>query len=263
MFLRKLFNAENKLIWVLIDLIIVVMGVYIAFLIQSSANDQKDKREQMKVLSGLKYELEEFRILFPGRSSYANNLVQRWKSSERNEQYIDFSDWIFIEPQYSYQIVKYAVELENADIIDFQLFNVIQNLYNSIKSLEHTDRLVMETSRKYRRLHDDMSGAEKLNRNADNFENFQFFIRFFAIRGDNLARVAQISEEALKTINERLSLEERKTIEASFMNSNIEIVDSEEKAVQMAKLYFKDFTEDEIRELYRKATQVESDTIPN
>ena len=153
--------------------------------------------------------------------------------------------------KYSYQVIKYAIELENAEIIDFQLYQAIQKLYYAIKSLEHTDRLVMETSRKYRRLHEDMSDAERLNRSADNFENFQFFVRFFEIRSENIARVAEVSEEALLTVNERLSLEEKKEIETSFMQDNLGQVDSEEEAIQMGKIYFKDFSEEELRKIYQ------------
>ena len=76
-------SSRGKWAWALVDLLVVIIGVYIAFLIQSSTEEKRDKREQIKVLSGLKYELEVFRIQFPGRAKYANNLVNDWKDKEQ------------------------------------------------------------------------------------------------------------------------------------------------------------------------------------
>ena len=253
-------KSRGKWAWALVDLFVVIIGVYIAFLIQSTATEQKDEREQIKVLSGLKYELEVFRILFPGRADYAIDKVEQWKKSEQNESYVDFSNWIFIEPQYPYQVVKYALELENADIIDFELYNAIQKVYDEITSLEHADRLIMETSRMYKRLHEDMTGQERLSRSADNYENFQFFIRFFEVRAESLSYLAEASNEALKIINERLSLEERKAIEASFMKDNIEAADSEQEAIGIGQLYFPHFETEEIQKIYQEATQKSQET---
>ena len=58
MFLRKLFASDKKLGWVIIDLFVVIIGVYCAFLIQNSATAQQDKKEQTKIYSALKMELE-------------------------------------------------------------------------------------------------------------------------------------------------------------------------------------------------------------
>ncbi len=252
-------KSRGKWAWALVDLLVVIIGVYIAFLIQSTATEKKDEREQIKVLSGLKYELEVFRILFPGRSDYAINQLEKWKVSEKNERYIDFSNWVFIEPQYPYQVVKYALELENADIIDFELYNAIQKVFDEITSLEHTDRLIMDISMKYRKIHDDMTDSEKLNRGADNYENFQFFNRFFSIRAESLGELANISIQALDIVNERLSSEQRKEIEKSFMMENIDIADSEQEALGIGKLYFPHFEDEELIKIYQEATQKSSD----
>lgn len=58
MFLRKLFSKDNRLTWVVIDLIIVIIGVYCAFAIQSYADNQKISQERDRVLTALKYEME-------------------------------------------------------------------------------------------------------------------------------------------------------------------------------------------------------------
>ncbi len=252
MFLRKIFSTKNRFVWVIIDLIIVITGVYCAFLFQNYAENQKNLKEQDKVLTALKYELEKFRITMPGMSGYMRSKQSEWKQAYDSGNYISFSGYRYIAPQYKYQIVEYALNNQNSEIVDFELHDALQVLYVEIKKLEHTEELIMNKSVQYRSI---PSGLKKSSEKlwAQNYDNFAWMVIFLGDRSSILNRVAEASEEALITINERLSTQRRKEIERAIMVGLIDRVEDEDDAVKSAKKIFPLFTETEIREIHRES----------
>lgn len=87
-------SDRGKWIWAFVDLIVVVIGVYVAFLIQSTTAINKDRDEQIKVYSALKMELEVMRVGFP---RFAQSNVE-FLAEKKNEEVFDISGWRFIEP---------------------------------------------------------------------------------------------------------------------------------------------------------------------
>lgn len=252
MFLRKLFSTENKAVWVLVDLLIVIIGVYCAFLIQNYAAQEKNKVEKERVLTALKYELEAFRLSFPSFSAFMKTEHAKYKQVYASGAYSNFSDWRYIEPQYSYQIIEYSMNLESSEVVNFKLYNVLQELYVGIKRLEYAERLMMEISMRYQSVpQSKQSSIEAAIVEAKNMDNFARFITFMSDRAGLLARVAEKSETALAVINSQLSSEKRKEIETNIIIENLERVGSEDKAVQQGMAAFPSFSEEEIRQLYQ------------
>lgn len=254
MFLRKLFKVGDKARWLALELLVVFIGVYLAFLFQSYNERIKESKEKEKVFSSLKYELEIFRVLLPGQAAYAKGLGESFLPKLRNGQYVDFSDWRFIEPQYTYQIIEYAIGLENTNIVDFQLYDRLQSLYTVIKKLEHAERLVMAMGHQYRAIPADLpktSNEYKL-RKADNLLNFQRFIVFMRDRANNLQAVAEESAACLEIINALMDPTNRRAIESDLIINNAHKFGSLEKVLPQLKELFPDFSVDEIKELYNK-----------
>lgn len=250
-------SNRGKWVWVFVDLLVVIIGVYIAFLIQSSAEADKDKKEQEKVFTALKYELEHFRLQMPGMAGYASSLVEKHLVTIKSGDYSNFSDWRFIQPQYSYQIIEYAISIQNTEIVNFELYDALQELFVEIKKLEHAESLIMETSLLYQTIPEGLSKSEPLYQMiwANNYDNFGRFITFMNDRARVLQAVADASQAGLPIINEKLGSKKAKEIEREFILSNADKVQNEDQAVVFVKQIFPDFTEKEVRELYRQANE--------
>lgn len=65
MFLGKLFKKSKNARFLLIELLMIFIGVYLAFLFQNYSEQKKIDKERDKVLISLKLELENFRTTFP------------------------------------------------------------------------------------------------------------------------------------------------------------------------------------------------------
>ena len=250
-------STRGKWAWAFVDLLVVIIGVYIAFLIQSKASESRDAKEQEKVFTALKYELEHFRLQMPGMSGYMEKKVESLLAILNEGRYENFDNYRFIEPQYSYQIIEYAINLQNTEIVDFELYNALQQLYVEIKKLEHAERLITATSQSYQTLPEGLSKSNPIYQIswAKNYDNFGRFIFFLRDRGRILQSVADASETALPLINQNLNPQKRKNIEKEILTKGLGIIPSEEAAVQQVQKYFPDFTEEEVRELYRQATE--------
>lgn len=257
MFIRKLFKIGDKAKWLALELVIVFIGVYLAFLFQNYNETVKVSKERDKVFKALKYELEAFRVKMPGMSSYMYGRRGEYLAKIEEDVYVDFADWRFIEPQYEYKIVEYAINLENTEIVDFQLYDRLQALYTVLKRLEHAERLMMETAQNYRGLPLGLASdhSEIRARHIDNMTNFKRLVVFMGDRAGNLQRVAQRSEECLELINAEMDQGQRKEIESELIASRIDLYDTIEAFVEDAQKAFPDFSKEEVESIYKKAKE--------
>lgn len=256
MFLRKLFNAENKLSWILIDFIIVIAGVYCAFLIQEYAADEKVQKEKEEILSALKYELEFFRVQMPGRAGYSINQAATWRKQYNEGNYSDYSNWRFIEPQYEYQVITHALSVQNSDIIPFNLYRALQEVYTQTKRIEHIERTMTALGFRYQNVPEQ---AQKGTIEYEiiwqkNYDDFDRLILAMSDRAEDQGLLSQLAAEAVAIVNDQLEPLVKRSIEEDLIVSYVDkLVNNEEEAVVAVGQAFPDFTEEEIRIMYRKA----------
>lgn len=267
MFLRKLFSSENKLVWVLVDLLIVIIGVYCAFLIQNYSEAEKTEKEKEKIYSALKFELEQFRYTALGITAGIEGRLSRWNRDYPKGTYLNFSDWKFIEPQYNYQIVEHSINIDNNEIIDFELYSSLQRLYVEIKKVEFTERIITDLALKYKNIPtglDESSTSFKLI-DGENLDNYERFLMYTRIRRENLAQVVRHSISVLTILNDRMPENIRKRIEEDLIRLKMPDVPSEERAVLLTLQFFPNWTKEEVlkihREIHQPESSVEADSV--
>ncbi|MEO1254631.1 MAG: hypothetical protein AAFY41_07080, partial [Bacteroidota bacterium] len=194
-------STRGKWTWALVDLLVVIAGVYIAFMIQLASSDNKAKKEKIKIYAALKTELEEFRVSFP---MFADGNRSYLKEVEGKD--IRTIGWRFIEPQYGYKILEYGIDIQNTEIIDFETFEELKKIYVAIKQLEHMERLITEVAGEYQYLIDELPESHPLNleRKANNEANTFRFRMFLEGRVFCLERIAKEVSPLLNKINEEL-----------------------------------------------------------
>jgi hypothetical protein len=237
--------------WILIELVVVFLGVYFAFVLNNLKENNDTKKEQQKVYAALKRELEYFRIYFPGRAGYNEKQVEDFIALARTEDSPDFSDWRFTQPQYNYQVIDYAINIRNSEIIDFELYIALQQLYGNLQRLENTEKQITITSAAYRSVSQDLnpSSLEYLGRVGDNRIKLRRFIQFMQDRARNLSETAKASDETLTILNERMGFELRNKIELDLIKEQIEQSGDKKSVIPLVKKYFPHISESEIRRL--------------
>lgn len=244
----KLFSKKGFK-FLFLELIIVFLGVYLAFLIQSYTAQKQVESEKEKVLIGLKEDLEYFRLFFPGYATNAERLVQNWNETYVSGNYSDFYSWRFIQPQYDYTAIEYALEAD-ADVIDFELNSSVSEVYQELQKLQHTELLITEIAMKYVRVPMELRNepAGKINE-ANNMHNFRLFIDRAVDRHRIMNRIAELSGNVLPDINSSFSPDELKAIEVELIAKELNLANEQQVQAYLPMLlnYFPNLSEEEIR----------------
>ncbi|MEL7118970.1 MAG: hypothetical protein AAFO07_06000, partial [Bacteroidota bacterium] len=172
------FLTQRRFQAILLELVIVFIGVYLAFLLNSYQENQKSQKEADKILSTLKIELEYFRIQFPGRATYQYDERMKWDSLAKEDSYIQFYNWRYVQPQYDYSILEYALNTQENSIVDFELYTSLSQLFERIKQLENMEITITNIGLEYRDVSNRITNIEELKSFR---ERVQFFIQNYGL----------------------------------------------------------------------------------
>lgn len=172
----------------LIDLVIVITGVSVAFLLSSWNEQKKEVAERNKVMSSLQQELDEITTVFPDMASYQENMAVHWDSLLAAKQLDDFYNYRYLQPQYNYTIIEYALDTRNSNIVDFQLHEKLLKIHKTIKMLEQAEIHMTVLALEFQ-----VPADGKIS--AQNLFLFRKFIVFAKDRASCLREVHQLAEE--------------------------------------------------------------------
>lgn len=212
-------KVGDKLRWLALELLVVFIGVYLAFLFSSYTEQQKVRQERQKVLRSLKREIEEFRISFPLFADYQLERLKEWDEMYEKGEVYPYYSWRYLEPQYNIQVIEYAIELQGTEVIDFELYESILNLHMEIKRLEHAERLMTNISNSYNILPKELSpnSVDYIKLKAENRFHFFKFRSYGRDRHSNLLEVAELASEVVTLVNDRLEEASRIEIELELL----------------------------------------------
>lgn len=272
MFLTKLFKRLSEVIgikWqlVVVELFIVFIGVYLAFSLNNHQQEQYVKKEGEKVWSSLKLELEKIRFSFPIWVEFQNSQNEKWDSLFAIQEVGQFYTWRYIQPQYDFTTIEYAISTRESSIVDFDMYKKLTELHQNIQMLRHSEELMTETGFKYKNIHSKLpkTSKEYLQLTADNRLHFFKFIDFSKIRVNIMNRVVQSVVGLLEIMDKKLGPQKSAELEKSFIQKQIiELADSAtpEEILVRIKEVFPDLSEEQINNIYdaaQKETAANSD----
>lgn len=257
MFIRKLFKIGDKLKWLSLELLVVFIGVYLAFLFQQYSETQKLSKEKNKVLMSLKAELDDFRSSFPRYAEFQADKNKEWDSLFAAQEVGDFYSWRYLEPQYNYKILEYAMNQEGTDVVSFEIYDELSKLHSFIKRLEHAERMMTQHGQWYKNISPTWpkESMEYKSRNADNRFNFYKFISAAKDRQGNLRRIAEMSQDIVKMVNEELGPEKTKEAEIKMLMAYLDARLSHSFIKEVFLEYFPQYSEAELDSLIQKWEQ--------
>lgn len=258
-FLKRL-TGSLKIKWqvLFLELFIVFIGVYLAFLLNNYQENQKIRKEGEKIWSTLKIELEDIRLSFPQFAHSQKVQNEKWDSLFSAQEVGQIYTWRFIQPQYDFATIQYAIDTRESKIIDFDLYNSLTKLYLDIQKLEHTETLMTNTSLNYKNIHSSLpkNSKEFLMMTAENRITFYRFIDFAKIRAEILERIGEISKDILIIINQKLGKTKQIQLEKNYIRQRmVKVLNERPKEVIIQKIQkaFPSINTNEIAALYETA----------
>ncbi len=195
--LTKLVFNRAALAKPFLDLGIVITGVTVAFLLNSLNEARKEEAEQQKVINSLHHELEEIQKFFPSMAEYQQNNTRTWDSLLLQKSIGDFYQYYFIQPQYNYTVIEFAIETRNSAIVDFDLHQQLLLLYKELKMLEQAEMYMTSVALQYQ------ANVENSN-TPQNLFLFKRFIGFGKNRTRSLKEVHRLAEQTLLLLKQKL-----------------------------------------------------------
>ncbi len=254
MFVRKLFGVSDKAKWLILELLIVFVGVYLAFLFQSYSEQGKIDKEKEKVLVSLKLELEEFRTSFPRFADYQKEMVEEWDSLFAINKLGTYYTWRYLEPQYNFKVIEYAINQEGTDVIDFELYESLSKLHAEIKQLEQAERYMTQIGFDHVNIPlsmDENSQQYRIMYNQNRF-NFYKFIDFAKMRTGSLRRVSRRSNELVEKINQVLGDEKTKEVDFMLLDKYLEAKVDTSIILSIYDEFFPQYSREEFMEAFEE-----------
>lgn len=217
--LKKLSSIPWKTL--LLELLIVFVGVFLAFEFNTFSENQKVRSEKEKIMTSLKNELDVIGLSFGNMGAFQKSKVAEWDSLLRIEQFGDFYDWRYIQPQYNYAVLEYALDTRDSRIIDFQLYEKLVKVYQEIKKLEYAENLMTEWGGQFNNMptNIDAKDADYQYRVADNRFAFYKFTKYAADRASILQRLPEYARAALELVNKEFSPKQRLELEKEVLRT--------------------------------------------
>lgn len=212
----------------LLELLIVFLGVYGAFALQSFSEDRKLDAERQRVLVGIKQDLEFFRVFFPGFTG--RDVIEERRSLIAEGRYRDYSDWRFLQPQYDYTAIEYALGT-GADVVDYELNEGLAGIYLELRKLRHAEDLMTTLAMSYRPIPEGAGDDPeiRLARSA-NFQGFVLMNDRARDRAEIMMRVAQLSAEVVAEVNRRFTPGELREVELQLLRARLADLPVERRA---------------------------------
>ncbi|MEZ5041294.1 MAG: hypothetical protein R2828_15460 [Saprospiraceae bacterium] len=258
-FLKRL-TGSLQIKWrvLLLELFIVFIGVYLAFILNNYQESQRIKVEGEKIWSSLKLELEGIRLAFPGWAYFQEKQNEKWDSLFQIKEVDQFFTWRYIQPQYDFTTLEYAIATRESKIVDFDLYHNLTKLYQTVQQLEHIENLMTEIGLRYKNIPPSMptDSQEYHQLSAENLLNFYRFIDFSKMRASNLKRIVDLSNDLLLIINKKLGKKQQVRLEKNYIQKQIVAKFSKAPADLIKKeiqASFPHFTESEILSIYEAA----------
>lgn len=263
MFLTRLLKSLSgtlQIKWqlVVLELCIVFIGVYLAFLLNSHQQEQYVKQEGEKVWSSLKLELEGIRFSFPIWAEFQNSQNEKWDSLFAIQEVGKFYTWRYIQPQYDFTTIEYAISTRESSIVNFDMYKQLTELNQNIQMLRHSEELMTETGFKYKNIHSKLpkTSKEYLQLTADNRLHFYKFIDFSKVRVNIMNRIVLSVIDLLEIIDEKLGPEKSLELEKSFIQKQIILLADNatpEEILERTKEVFPDLSDQQMKNIYAAA----------
>lgn len=152
--IKKLSRKINY-IQLSLDLIIVFIGVTLAFVFTNYSDQQKEEKETQRIVGLLKVGIDRYQGLFEGFIQRHDIYNEEFRERLNNGFIKNYQGITYPSPQYPTDVITQL--LSDQRNLDTNTYVLLVSFSNGIKRLIYTEEKLVETSEKYLQLPEDRS----------------------------------------------------------------------------------------------------------
>ncbi|WP_299443695.1 hypothetical protein [uncultured Aquimarina sp.] len=144
--MKEAFKKINHL-QLILDLIIVFIGVSLAFLFTNYREQKMEEKEMTQVLSLMHIGLETYDELFEGFISYHTKFNTDFRNTLNNDQIPKIEGVTFLSPAYPINAISLLTD-QGYEVLNPEIYVALTGFYNGIKRLMYIEQKLVNISEK-------------------------------------------------------------------------------------------------------------------
>ncbi len=190
---------------VILELIIVAAGVYLAFSIDQYQKDRAFEARRLKVFSILQQAAELYEKKFADRVLWHNSYNQEFSDKLAQGTIPYFGNFRYISPQYPVEAFNDALKTQNLDVYDLELYLTITEFSTGVSQLVYVEQKITDISEQYRKIAD--PGNAQLA--ADQKIIAEWFLQYMNDRKNVAGRLSKLAGKMRTKLGTILGAEQK------------------------------------------------------
>lgn len=196
--IKKRIKAINFL-QLFLDLLIVFIGVTLAFIFTNYQQNKLLKEDTQQMISLLEVGLVQYEQLFGGFVQYHENYNEQFRESLDSGVIPDYSDVTYPAPQYPIDVIRYILTNESYELVDPEFYVKLTQFSTALQQLMYTEEKLVQTAEKFEELSWQNGSQEKLRESQ--FEIAARYLRYLEIRKNRSLELRDQAIELIKLIS--------------------------------------------------------------
>lgn len=149
--MKKSFKSINY-VQLGFDLVIVFIGVYLAFLFSNYQEGKKQQRDGQRVIAVLKVGLQRYSNTFTNIAGYHEQKNAEIRASLEGNEIPYFGGSYYPAPQYPLDVVNFILTRESFEVFDVDIYVHLTQFSNAIQRIMYIEEKIALTSEEFRYL---------------------------------------------------------------------------------------------------------------
>lgn len=181
-----------------LDLIIVFIGVTMAFLFTNYQENKKSEQQTKLILSVMDVGLDRYEELFSGFVSYHEKFNKTFRERLNAGEIQNFESDTYPSPQYPLDVITYLLTNKGYESLSPELYLKLATFSNAIQRLVYVEQKLVDASEKYTHTNLDRSKLSELYR-IEQLKWANNYLKYLEIRKSTCQQLQVIISE-LKTL---------------------------------------------------------------
>lgn len=138
-----------NLIQLLFELIIVFLGVYMAFVFSSYQESRALAKESERVVALMMVGVERYEKLFEGFAQRHEIVNAQFRSDLEQNRIPDFSESYYPAPQYPIDVINFVLTKESYEVFALKVYIPLTGFANAIQRLMYVEEKLVAISEQY------------------------------------------------------------------------------------------------------------------
>ncbi|MEZ5977415.1 MAG: hypothetical protein R3F34_04265 [Planctomycetota bacterium] len=173
-----------------VELVVVFIGVYAAFLLDAYRTDRAESAERDRVVGLVRVGVRELGGLFENIAAWHEGYDADYAAQLEAGACPDVGDFLYVQPQYPVDVIKFVLARESYGTLPLEMYVPLTEFSGGVERMMYTEEKLVDLAERWVPI-DEVAESERARRMLD----ARRFLRYLQVRGRTAAELARRAEE--------------------------------------------------------------------